>query len=435
MMRAVLGFLFPLLIQSQCCFACAVSEEQRPQVTYLLNQMIQSATAPGALPNPNVLLALQLVQDHNNSIKHMLLQRLAQDAVDKVENGKIFSSGQVALYALAHQASCSDPRKVFAKGTTLDLVQLLEKKFKMELENIKITGNPLSNYYQLGLCVLTLCLLQGSLSASTTADLFIPDQKKYYLGGHFSVDIASVATLAQVCIQTTDKSLLPEANETLTANIQWLLNNILDQKTSDGVIGNMYSTGEAMQALSVASSYLVPGSWNCHQTLDQVMNEISKGTFDHPMAAAQLLPSLEDRTYLDVSTMNCSKEKEDLILPILSTTQSNSHSVKYNPITVMYTVTDSVSNTFTESTAVSVPEGSVLLRVMMVAQENDHNRFRFTYVNTTWGPYITSVQGLVADNSERTYWQLLSGDTPLSKGAGEYVVSDGESLVVKFTTY
>ncbi|XP_054827623.1 transcobalamin-1-like [Eublepharis macularius] len=435
MMKAVLGFLFLLLSQRQCCLGCAVSEEQRPQVAYLLNKMIQSATAPEALPNPSVLLALQLAREHNNSTNQILLQRIAQDAVDRVQNGKSFSSGQVALYALAHQASCSDPRKVSAKGTSLDLVQLLEKKFEMELENIKIYGNPLSNYYQLGLCVLTLCQLQGSFSLSKTADLFIPEQKKYYLGGQFSVDIASIAVLAQICIQSTDNSTLPEANGTITANIQWLLNKILEQKSSDGVIGNMYSTGEAIQALSVANEYLTPESWNCRQTLDRVVSEIPKGTFDHPMAAAQLLPSLEDRTYLDVSTINCSIGKDDLILIALPTIPSTNHHQSSRLITIMYTVTDGVSNTFTDSTSVSVPEGSVLFKVMEVAQEKDPKRFRFTYVNSTWGPYITSVRGLVADNNKRTYWQLLSGETPLSKGAGEYIVSDGESMVVKFTTY
>uniref|UniRef100_A0ACB8G206 Uncharacterized protein n=2 Tax=Sphaerodactylus townsendi TaxID=933632 RepID=A0ACB8G206_9SAUR len=396
--------------------------------------MIQSATAPEALPNPSVLLALQLAQNHSNSTKHILLQRIAQDAVDRFQNGKPFSSGQIALYALAHQASCSDPRKVSAQGTTLDLVQLLEKKFEMELENIKSTGNPLSNYYQLGLCVLTLCQLQGSFSVSKAADLFTPDQKKYYLGGHFSVDTASLAVLAQICIQTSDNSTLPETN-IITANIQWLLNNTLEQKRSDGVIGNMYSTGEAMQALSVASDYITPGSWNCSETLDKVVSEIPKGTFDNPMAAAQLLPALMGQTYLDVSTVNCSIEKDDLILTVLPAISSNTHHQSSNLIKVKYMVTDSVSNTFTDSTTVSVPKGSVLLRVMEAAQENDPKRFRFTYANRTWGPYITSVRGLMADNSKRTYWQLLSGETPLSKGAGEYVVSDEENMVVKFTTY
>ncbi|XP_048341200.1 transcobalamin-1-like isoform X2 [Sphaerodactylus townsendi] len=383
-MRKVLGFLFLLLIQRQCCFGCAVSEEQRPQVTSLLNKMIQSATAPEALPNPSVLLALQLAQNHSNSTKHILLQRIAQDAVDRFQN--------------------------------------------------ESTGNPLSNYYQLGLCVLTLCQLQGSFSVSKAADLFTPDQKKYYLGGHFSVDTASLAVLAQICIQTSDNSTLPETN-IITANIQWLLNNTLEQKRSDGVIGNMYSTGEAMQALSVASDYITPGSWNCSETLDKVVSEIPKGTFDNPMAAAQLLPALMGQTYLDVSTVNCSIEKDDLILTVLPAISSNTHHQSSNLIKVKYMVTDSVSNTFTDSTTVSVPKGSVLLRVMEAAQENDPKRFRFTYANRTWGPYITSVRGLMADNSKRTYWQLLSGETPLSKGAGEYVVSDEENMVVKFTTY
>ncbi|XP_061465699.1 cobalamin binding intrinsic factor isoform X2 [Rhineura floridana] len=305
-MRPLLGLVFLLLIQG--CLACGVSEEQRPLVTDLLNKMIQSATAPESLPNPSVLLALRLARDHNLSFEQRLLKRLTDDAVDRVKTGKTFTSGQVALYALAHRASCSDPRKVSTADFELDLMKLLEKKFAMELENIKIHGNSLTNYYQLSLCVLALCQLQGTFSPSQTADLLIPDNKKYYLGGHFSVDIAAVAVLAQNCVQTTD-NIPPKANRTITANIQWLLKKILEQKSSNGIIGNMYSTGEAMQALSVSDNYLTPTSWNCSQTLATVLADIPKGTFDNPMAAAQLFPSLEGRTYLDVSTINCSKDE------------------------------------------------------------------------------------------------------------------------------
>ncbi|XP_053098642.1 transcobalamin-1-like [Hemicordylus capensis] len=435
MMRSLVGLAFLLLLKGQCCLGCAVSEEQRPLVTYLLRKMIQSTSVPGALPNPSVLLALRLAWDHNLSTEQRLLKILSQDAVDRVQNRKPFSSGQVALYALAHQASCSDPRRVSAKGSVLDLVQLLGKKFEMELENIKIHGNPLTNYYQLGLCVLALCQLQGSLSPSQAADLFIPDEKKYNLAGQFSVDTAAVAVLAQICIQTTENAILPGVNKTITANVQWLLKNILEQKSSDGVIGNMYSTGEAMQALTVSNNYLTPGSWSCPLTLATVLAEIPKGTFDNPMAAAQIVPSLEGRTYLDVKTINCSKDRGNLTLITPPTIPSTSHHQSSQLITVTYTVTDSVNNTFTDSTRVSVPKGSVFLNVMEAAQAKDPKRFRFTYEQSSWGPYITSVRGLTADNNKRTYWQLLSGKTPLSKGAGEYVVSNGEKLVIKYTVY
>ncbi|XP_003215131.2 transcobalamin-1 isoform X1 [Anolis carolinensis] len=430
-MRSPLEFIFLLLIKG--CLPCAVNEDQQPLETYLLNKMAQSAMASEALPNPNVLLALRLAQDHSLNIERRLLKKLSKDAIDRMKNVKTFSSGQVALYALAHQAACSNPRRVSDENVLLDLVSLLEQKFDMEMKNINNSNNPLTNYYQLGLSILALCQLQGTFSPSQIADLFSPDEKKYYLSGQFSVDTAALAILAQICVQNTmnDAALVKE-NRTISANVQWLLKKMLEHKSNRGIIGNMYSTGEAMQALFVADKYLVPGSWNCTQTLATVLSEIPKGTFDNPMAAAQLLPSLWGRTYLDVNRFNCSKDKGDhftyfalqQIMPFAS----------QRSITVMYTVTDSYSNRFSESTTVTVPESSVFFRVMEAAQEKDPKKFRFTYEQSQWGPYITSVQDLRADNENCIYWKLLSGKTPLSKGAGEYVVSDGESLLVKFTT-
>ena len=36
-----------------------------------------------------------------------------------------------------------------------------------------------------------------------------------------------------------------------------------------------------------------------------------------------------------------------------------------------------------------------------------------------WGPYVTSVQGIRANNNDRTYWKLLSNGQPLSQGKEE----------------
>ncbi|XP_062974788.1 transcobalamin-1-like isoform X2 [Elgaria multicarinata webbii] len=393
--------------------------------------MIESTTLPGLPPNPSVLIALHFAQNHSQDTEQKLLKRLGQDAVDKVKTGQDFSSGKVALYALAFQASCSNPRKV---SGTLDLVELLEKKFEMELKNIKIHDSPLTSHYQLSLCVLTLCQLQGTFSPSEIADLFRPDEKKYSLGGSFSVDTAAVAVLAQICVQTTDTAALsPEVNQTIAATVQWLLKKILEKKSQDGVIGNIYSTGLAMQALTVSDNYLTPGSWNCSQTLARVLREIPEGTFDNSMAASQIVPSLEGQTYLDVSTINCSQDENDLTLSTsLPTTPS---STPPDLITVNYTVTDGVNNTFSDSIKISVPKGSVFLRVMEAAQKDEPYKFSFIYEQQSWGVYITSVRGLNADLTKHTYWELLSGGKALPQGAGDYVVKDGESLMVKFTTY
>lgn len=43
----------------------------------------------------------------------------------------------------------------------------------------------------------------------------------------------------------------------------------------------------------------------------------------------------------------------------------------------------------------------------------------FTAEENSWGPYITSVQGIKANNNDRTYWELLSNGEPLSQGKRE----------------
>ncbi|TFJ99602.1 low density lipoprotein receptor adapter protein 1-like [Platysternon megacephalum] len=266
--------------------------------------MIYSVDA-SAPPNPSILLALRLAQDHNKRIEEDMLNKLSQDAVQRAVAS--FSSGQVALNILAQQASCSDPRRVSANGSTINLVHLLEQKFQAELQNIAIHGNPLTNFYQLSLDVLALCQLNGHLSPANASALLSPDHKKYYLGSQFSVDTAAVAVLAQICLQTRGRPLPRKVHKKIRQNVQWLVDTILAERR-DGVIGNIYSTGLAMQALSVSSSYLKPGVWSCLQTLHRVLDEIPQGTFKNPMAASQILPSLENRTYLDVSRLNCSMD-------------------------------------------------------------------------------------------------------------------------------
>ncbi|XP_034623580.1 transcobalamin-1-like [Trachemys scripta elegans] len=425
----LVGLLLLYLTPGGLCQGCAVNEAEHPLVRDLQKKMIYSVDA-SAPPNPSILLSLRLAQDHNMRIEQDMLNKLSQDAVQRAVVS--FSSGQVALHILAQQASCSDPRRVSANSSTINLVHLLEQKFQAELQNIAIHGNPLTNFYQLSLDVLVLCQLNGRLSPANASALLSPDHKKYYLGGQFSVDTAAVAVLAQICLQTRGQPLPPKVHKKIRQNVQWLVDKILAKKRRDGVIGNIYSTGLAMQALSVSSSYLKPGAWNCLQTLHRVLDEIPQGTFKNPMAASQILPSLENRTYLDVSRLNCSMNPDNLPL---STARPAPPTSCPPSISVTYTVADSLNNTFNNSISVTVPQGSVFFKVMEVAQDKDPSKFSFTYTQSSWGPYITSVQGLQADNNQHTYWQLLSNGIPLSQGAGDYVVSNSERLEVKFSVY
>ncbi|CAM4565322.1 transcobalamin-1-like [Lepidochelys kempii] len=423
------GLLLLYLAPGGLCQGCAVNKDESPLVRDLQKKMIYSVNT-SAPPNPSILLALRLAQDHNRRIEQDMLNKLSQDAVQRAVAS--FSSGQVALHILAQQASCSKPRRVSANGSTINLVRLLEQKFQVELQNIVSHGNPLTNFYQLSLDVLALCQLNGRVSPARASALLSPDHKKYYLSGQFSVDTAAVAVLAQICLQTRGQPLPLKVDKKIRQNVQWLVKKILNEKRSDGVIGNIYSTGLAMQALSVSSSYLKPGDWSCLHTLHTVLDKIPQGTFKNPMAASQILPSLENRTYLDVSKLNCSMDPDNLPL---STTRPAPPTSRPPSIRVTYTVADGLNNTFNDSISVTVPQGSVLFKVMEVAQDKDPSKFSFKYTQSSWGPYIISVRGLQADNNQRTYWQLLSNGIPLSQGAGDYVVYNGERLEVRFSTY
>lgn len=48
-------------------------------------------------------------------------------------------------------------------------------------------GNPLTNYYQLSLDVLALCLFSGKYSIPEVAEIFKPGNKNYYFHEQFSV--------------------------------------------------------------------------------------------------------------------------------------------------------------------------------------------------------------------------------------------------------
>lgn len=62
----------------------------------------------------------------------------------------------------------------------------MSKSFLFSLSGVH-DGNPLTNYYQLSLDVLALCLFDGRYSVPKVIKLFTPEDKNFYFGGQFSV--------------------------------------------------------------------------------------------------------------------------------------------------------------------------------------------------------------------------------------------------------
>ncbi|XP_043828360.1 transcobalamin-1 [Dromiciops gliroides] len=412
----LVGFLLFFLFPAHLCETCAA--KQQASLAPLMSTVIKSKQ-PFPTVAPRILIALRLARQQDRDAETTFLNEIKQRIQQRHET---LTSGQLALIILALTAACQT--QIVAD---YNLVENLEQKFQKEVDNIDTHGHPLTNYYQVGLDVLALCLLNGTYSTSKIAELFSQKQRTYYFGGQFSVDTGALAVLALTCVNRRNPD---KKNE---SNISWLVKKILDEKKTDGTIGNIYSTGEAMQALFVSSEYYRKDSWDCDQTLQTVLSQIPQGRFRLPIAAAQVLPALEGKTYLDITRVSCRSSPGHLNIstpkPVKPTSQPKEN------ISVTYRVVDSINDNINDSTSISVPKGSVFLKVMEAAQAKNHTMFRFTTESSEWGAYITSVGGIQASNKNRTYWQLLSNNRPLSQGAESFVVSNGDKLEVRLSQY
>ncbi|XP_048379706.1 transcobalamin-1-like [Stegostoma tigrinum] len=403
-------------------------ESERESINFLLTLMLHSVNASQGPPNPSVGIALRLARDHHLPTEELLLEQLKMAAVKKLKHGDDLSSGLVALYTLAIAASCNDPTDISYEGDKVNLLETLQEKLTKEIEHIRSTTFPLTNYYQVSLDVLTLCVMNRNVSQCSVqalTDAVLND--KFTHASEFSVDTGAVAALGFRCLKDKLNGMGTEKA------LHKVLDQILNRTTDDGLIGNLYSTGLAMQALSANSELVPPGRWNKTKSLYRILEGIREGSFSNPQAASQVVPSLEGRTYLDVIKLNCTADGNNLTFPVVSTTSPPT--IQAVPIRVEYNIVDGLSHTFNDSVTVSVPGGSVLIRVLEKARDLYPNRFSYTVTQTLWGPSLTTVRTLTASSQNRTYWQLLSGSQPLDQGIGDYKPKDGERIFANYSRY
>ncbi|NXP64507.1 IF factor, partial [Chloropsis cyanopogon] len=166
----------------------------------------------------------------------------------------------------------------------------------------------------------------------------------------------------------------------------------------NGMIGNIYSMGLALQALETSSEFYAPRKWDRAQAFHVVYNH----DYTQPMAIAQVLPPLVGKSYLNAGGV-CQVPA----LPLSPPTA---------PITVQFSITNTLRNYFHYSISVCVPDNSTLLQVMKVARNEKPDIFCFKTVSTSLGPYVTSIHGLAGNTDDRTYWQFFSSWSPLQQG-------------------
>ncbi|GCC16402.1 hypothetical protein chiPu_0021858 [Chiloscyllium punctatum] len=322
---------------------------------------------------------------------------------------------------MALLASCDDPLNVMVEDQQMNLVALLMDKLKTDIDAtgvkpngiLLIYGDPLTDYYQISLAVLALCKSSSCLPCQTIEMIF-------YSAAHrsiqeeftYSAEILSIAALALRCMSIENCEC---QMENVTSALRNVVERILSHIQSDGTIGDIGSTGLAIQvtahrliqpwqprdqltlcsvcqALSANSELVPPGSWDCQLSMEVLLEGIYNGTFDNPQALSLVVPALENRTFLDIDRLNCSMDVDDLPVitrggpimidpadptrtsthpsPTLVPHPSRSSPMSSSPahlIRVNYTVLEAVFNNFTHSLVLTVPLGSSVLDVMMEA--------------------------------------------------------------------
>ncbi|NXC77445.1 IF factor, partial [Anhinga anhinga] len=201
----------------------------------------------------------------------------------------------------------------------------------------------------------------------------------------------------------------------------------------NGMIGNIYSMGLALQALEATSKFYAPRNWDCAQAFSVVYRH----DYRQPMAISQVLPALVGKPYLDAASLQCTAST--------CTPPALWHCAGCPPcpsplpaalITVYYAITNKLQGKhFHFTTSVRVPEGSTLLKVLQEAAKKKPNIFRFQVEQTFWGPMVVSIHGLAANPDDRTYWKFLSDGNALQEGVGIYKPKNGEHIQAVFSTY
>ncbi|NXL17398.1 IF factor, partial [Setophaga kirtlandii] len=169
----------------------------------------------------------------------------------------------------------------------------------------------------------------------------------------------------------------------------------------DGMIGNIYSMGLALQALETSSEFYAPRKWDRAQAFSVVYNH----DYHQPMAIAQVLPPLVGRSYLKAGRWGCAA----------TSGMAPRQQLPLSPITVQFSITNTLKNYFHYSTSVCVPDDSTLLHVMKVARNEKPDIFCFK-TKRSGGAFVTSIHGLAGNKTKKTYWQFFSCWSPLQEG-------------------
>ncbi|KAL4646642.1 transcobalamin-2-like isoform X1 [Arapaima gigas] len=415
-MKSTIIFLCGILAMaaSEPCDLLHLNDDQL--ILSLNKKLLLSLEDRSQLPNPSIYIALRLSDFHNQTMENAYLVWLKTELHKNLESSLKMGkpvTGLLALYILALRGSCQDLNNITLNQK--NIIQELEEQVTQEEKNIKEKEVPLTNYYQYSLGVLAQCVC-GVHVRKELVDAMEPEDMKH--GQNESVDTLAMAGMALQCVK---ESCGGQDDDHLQQILNTIKDKLLASQRPDGHMGNEFSTGLAVQAL------LAMHILNYSEPMEALKRSARNCVYHNPMAISQVLPALQHKSYLQLRVQQCTNEDNSLnVMPQPTTTE-------VLPVTVSLEVLVVIKENKTKYTVI-IPKLSSLLNALTLLQEQEAG-FTFETEPTLWGPFLTVVNGVQAQQSNRTYWNLSSDGSPLSEGIRDYKIQRPQKITIRLSTY
>ncbi|XP_063753112.1 transcobalamin-2 isoform X1 [Eleginops maclovinus] len=395
----------------------------------LNKNLLRSLETREGLPNPSVHLALRLSDYHNLAKESEHLNKLKNDLHNDIQSSLSNSQsavGLLALYTLALKSSCYDLNTitftVSEKSETL--LTHLKKQMELEKEHIAFSHRPLTNYYQYSLGVLGLCVSGIRVNNHVSNKLIKAAEHEHFKHGETeSIDTYAMAGMALQCVNDAG-SHVQNAAELNTA-LSKIKQKLLASRRTDGHIGNEFSTGLAVQALLAMGSHVA----ECAASMEAMRTDARSNTYHNAMAISQILPALQQKSYLTIKNRECLNEDDTLVLEPIDPVEVLPSQTKVS-VTVEVVTSSGTAAHYT----VDVPKGRSLLEALELLKGKNVG-FTFDKETSLWGPFLSMVNGEQARQSDRRYWHLSSDGTALTEGINDFKIEATQTISIKNTVY
>ncbi|KAF3695788.1 Transcobalamin-2 [Channa argus] len=408
---------------------CDTESDNTELLRSLNKNLLRSLDAQDGLPNPSVHLALRLSNYHNLAKESEHLNRLKNNLHSDIQNS--LSNGQsvvglVALYTLALKSSCYDLNTItFTVGEkSQTLLTHLKLQMEQEKEHIVFSQRPLTNYYQYSLGVLALCVNGIRVNNHVSNKLIKAVAHEHFQHGDAeSTDTYAMAGMALQCVKDAGFHALNAAE--LDIALSKIKQKLLAAQRTDGHIGNEFSTGLAIQALLAMGSQVEEFA----ASMEALRTDARSNKYHNPMALSQILPALQQKSYLTVKGKDCLNEDDTLVLEPIDPVVVLPSETKV-AVTVEVVTSESAAVVYT----VDVPKGSSLLEALDLLKGNNAH-FTFETESSLWGPFLSVVNGEQARQSDRRYWHLSSDGSALTEGIRDFKIEAAQKITIKNTSY